>query len=68
MRLINEAQRQGTWVVLQNCHLSKSWMPVLERVNIRIFVLLLFKHFYLCNSLLDERYNLRKDIFFIALF
>ncbi|XP_045470082.1 dynein axonemal heavy chain 7 [Harmonia axyridis] len=32
IRLIDEGVRNGTWVVLQNCHLAKSFMPSLERV------------------------------------
>jgi dynein heavy chain len=31
-RLIQEAQANGTWVCLQNCHLAVSWMSQLEKI------------------------------------
>jgi dynein heavy chain, axonemal len=31
-KLISEAQANGTWVCLQNCHLAVSWMTSLERI------------------------------------
>jgi dynein heavy chain len=32
VELVNEASREGKWVLLQNAHVYESWMPALERL------------------------------------
>ena len=70
--MMRAAMEKGQWVFFQNCHLSPSWMPTLERLveqvdpdHVRLIYLYLkvnsISSIFSCREILIRSFDLSSD-------